>query len=45
MSILVPLFLGKEHVHHALLDCKHEGVVVAALAHAFLRHYAATGQI
>ena len=45
MSILIPLFLGKEHVHDAVLDSLHEGLVVIGIVHAALAHWIAARQI
>ena len=45
MSIQVPLAIGIEHVHKALLDAKHEAIVIMGYCHAVLDHYRATHQI
>ena len=45
MGILVKLFLGTKHVHEALLDAKHEGIIITSLCRAILEHYKKTGQI
>ena len=46
MSILVPMFLaGIIHQHMALADCRHEAIVLTALAQAVLEHYCSTGQV
>ena len=46
MDLLVPMMLmGIRHDHKALADCRHEAVVLTALAQAVLEHYEATGQL
>ena len=45
MGILVPLVIGKEHVHEALLDSVHEGLIITCLVFVILQHWRATGQL